>query len=113
MFIPRQMKTEIANTFYDKEIHLLNKRAAIDAEGGVKTEGYSVVDVFRGNVNFSNCEKVQEEYGLEYKVSITITTHYTGLKIDDILSYNKVLYEVKGIYIKDSHVLILGTKWRM
>lgn len=106
------MKTEIAKTFYDKEIYLMNKSVEQDAEGGVRTKGYSVKDDFKGNVNFSNCEKVQEEYGLDYKVNITITTNYTELKKDDILSYDKVLYEVKGIYINDSHVLILGANWR-
>ena len=112
MFIPRQMKTEIAKTFYDKEIHLMYKRTVTDVEGGVKNDGYSVGNVFKGNVNFSNCEKLQEEYGLDYKVSISISTHYTGLKLDNILCYNKVLYEVKGIYPKDSHLLVLGSKWR-
>ena len=112
MFIPQTMKTAIAKAFYDKDIHLMNKSTETDSEGGVKTSGYTVADVFKGNVNFSNCEKVQEEYGLDYKINITITTDYTGLKKDDILSYNKVLYEVKGIYPKDSHVLILGANWR-
>lgn len=112
MFIPRTMKTEIAKRFYDKEIHLMDKSAEIDAEGGVKTKGYTVTGVFKGNVNFSNCEKIQEEYGLDYKVDITITTDYTGLKVADILSYNKVLYEVKGIYINDSHIRVVGTIWR-
>ena len=106
------MKTEIAKAFYDKEIHLMNRRAEMDAEGGVKNAGYSVKDVFKGNVNFSNCEKIQEEYGLDYKINITIATNYTGLKKDDIFTYDKVLYEVKGIYPKDSHVLILGANWR-
>lgn len=112
MFIPQEMKTEIAKTFYDKEIHLMNKSTETDVEGGVKTKGYTVKDVFKGNVNFSNCEKVQKEYGLDYKVNITITTDYTGLNKDDIMSYDKVLYEVKGIYPIDSHVLIVGAIWR-
>ena len=106
------MKQEIAKAFYDKEIHLMNKSVEKDAEGGVKTKGYTVKDSFKGNVNFSNCEKIQEEYGLDYKVNITITTDYTGLEKDNILSYDKVLYEVKGIYIRDSHLLVLGAIWR-
>ena len=106
------MKTEIAKAFYDKEIHLMNKSIEIDNEGGVKTKGYTVKESFKGNVNFSNCEKIQEEYGLDYKVNITITTDYTGLEKDNILSYDKVLYEVKGIYIRDSHLLVLGAIWR-
>ena len=112
MFIPKSMKTVIAKTFYDKEIHLMDKSVETDAEGGVKTKGYTVKDNFNGNVNFSNCEKIQEEYGLDYKVNISITTDYTGLKKDDIISYDKVLYEVKGIYTRDSHLLVLGATWR-
>lgn len=106
------MKQEIAKAFYDKEIHLMNKSVEIDAEGGVKTKGYTVGELFKGNVNFSNCEKIQEEYGLDYKINISITTDYNGVKKTDILAYDKVLYEVKGIYINDSHVLILGANWR-
>ena len=113
MFIPKSMKTVIAKTFYDKEIHLMDKSVEKDAEGGVKTKGYTVNDSFKGNVNFSNCEKIQEEYGLDYKVSISITTDYTGLSKSDIISYDKELYEVKGIYIRDSHLLVLGATWRM
>ena len=90
----------------------MNKSVEKDAEGGVKTNGYTVVDSFKGNVNFSNCEKIQEEYGLDYKINISITTDCENVTVNDILSYDKVLYEVKGIYKKDSHVLIVGTKWR-
>ena len=112
MFIPKTMKTEIANAFYDQDIHLLDKRTETDAEGGVKTSGYAVRTTFKGNVNFSNCEKIQEDYGLDYKVSISITTDYSGLKKDDIIFYNDQLYAVKGIYNRDSHVLVVGTDWR-
>lgn len=112
MFIPQTMKREIAKAFYDKEIHLMEKSVETDAEGGVKTKGYSVKDSFKGNVNFSNCEKIQQEYGLDYKIDVSITTDYTGVTKENILSYNKVLYEVKGIYINDSHILIVGAKWR-
>ena len=84
----------------------------IDNEGGVKTKGYTVEKSFKGNVSFSNCEKIQEDYGLDYKVDISITTDYTELEKDAIISYDKVLYEVKGIYIKDSHVLVVGANWR-
>ena len=80
MFIPTSMKKVIAKEFYDKEIHLMNKSVEKDAEGGVITKGYAVKDTFKGNVNFSNCEKVQEEYGLDYKINITISTDFEGLK---------------------------------
>lgn len=112
MYIQKTMKTAMAKVFYDKEIHLMDKRTETDAEGDVITKGYTVKDSFKGNVNFSNCEKIQEEYGLDYKVNISITTAYTGLGKDDILSYNQVLYTVKGIYVYDSHLLVLGAIWR-
>ena len=107
------MKTAIAKAFYDKEIHLLEKRTVMDAEGGVSTNGYAVKGAFKGNVSFSSCEKIQEDYGLDYKVNVSITTDYGAVKLDDIMSYNGVLYEVKGIYPKDSHRLVLGTIWRV
>jgi hypothetical protein len=106
------MKTAIANAFYDKEIHLLDKRTETDTEGGIKTTGYSVRTTFKGNVNYSNCEKIQEDYGLDYKVNVSITTDYDRLKIDDIMAIGRVLYEVKGLYTRDSHTLVLGAFWR-
>lgn len=112
MFIPQTMKTAIAKEFYDKEIYLMDKRTEKDAEGGVKTLDYTEKNSFMGNVNFSNCEKIQQEYGLDYKINISITTDYTGIKKDDILSYNGVLYEVKGIFNRDSHTLVVGANWR-
>ena len=90
----------------------MNKSVETDAEGGVKTKGYTVKDTFKGNVNFSNCEKLQEDYGLDYKIDISITTDYTELTKDDIIVYDQVMYEVKGVYIRDSHTLIVGSKWR-
>jgi hypothetical protein len=103
------MKKAMAETFYDKDVHLLNKSVEIDAEGGVKTNGYTLKNTFKGNVNFTNCEKIQEEYGLDYKVNVSITTDHTGLDKGDIFAYDKVLYEIKGIYVRDSHTLVLGT----
>ena len=106
------MKTAIAKAFYDKEVSVLERITETDAEGGVKVKGDAVKETFKGNVSFSNCEKIQEAYGLDYKVSVSITTDYNGVNIADILAYNGVKYEVKGIYPKDSHRLILGAKWR-
>ena len=106
------MNKAIAKAFYDKVIHIMDKQTETDAEGGVKTKGYAIRDAFHGNVNFSNCEKIQEEYGLDYKVSVAITTDCNTVKKDDIIAYDKVLYEVKGLYPRDSHTLILGALWR-
>ena len=112
MFIPQTMKTAISRAFYDKVIHVMDKRTEMDAEGAVKTLGYAVKESFKGNVNLSNCEKIQEEYGLDYKVDITLTTDYNKLKKDEIIFYNEQLYAVKGIYPRDSHTLVVGASWR-
>ena len=67
------MKTEIAKTFYDKEIHLLNKRVVIDAEGGVKTEGYAVVDVFINSAN--KIQRVTFIYKFDFLTQLYYVIH--------------------------------------
>lgn len=107
------MRKQIAQVFYDKEVHLMDKRTSIDAEGGVNYKGYDVIGAFKGNVNFSNCKKIQEEYGLDYQIDISITTDYESVKHNDIIKYNGVIYNVTDILPSDSHVLIVATKWQM
>lgn len=112
MFIPNQMKNEIAKTFYDKTVKVLKPNVITDAEGGVNYKGIAVIDNFKGNVNFSNCKKIQEEYGLDYNIDISVTTDYNSLKPNDLIKYGDVTYNVTDIFIRDSHVLILATKWQ-
>ena len=112
MYIPKQMTKEIARAFYDKEVYLIDKRTTIDAEGGVKMKGYEVVNKFKGNVNFSNCKQIQEEYGLDYNIDVSITTNYNLLKHNDLIKYLDVVYNVTDILPSDSHNLVVATKWR-
>ena len=53
------MTKKIAQTFYDKTVEILVKNTTIDAEGGVNSKGYDVLETFKGNVNFSNCKQIQ------------------------------------------------------
>ena len=107
------MKKKIAETFYDKEVLILEKETTIDAEGGVNSKGYSVIDKFKGNVSFSNCKQIQEDYGLDYDIDITITTsNDTFVEIDNIISYENVVYKVMDSLPSDSHILIVASKWR-
>ena len=107
------MTKQIAKTFYDKEVSILEKKINIDAEGGVNSKGYDVLSTFKGNVSFSNCKEIQEEYGLDYTIDVSITTYTdTDIKIDDIISYQDVVFKVTDVLISDSHILILATKWR-
>lgn len=106
------MRTKIASVFYDKEVEVLEKITTIDAEGGVNTKGLQSKDNFKGNVSFSNCKKIQEEYGLDYNIDISITTDYKLLKVNDIIKYLDVVYNVTDVLSSDSHFLIVATKWR-
>ena len=106
------MTKQIARTFYDKEVYLIEKSVTMDAEGGLNVKGYDVVDNFKGNVNFSNCKKIQEEYGLDYNIDISITTNYHLLKLNDLIKFNDVVYNVTDVLPSDSHFLIVATKWR-
>lgn len=112
MYIPNQMKKEIARVFYDKTVEVLASNVTTDAEGGVIYKGYDTVDTFKGNVNFSNCKQIQEEYGLDYNIDVSITSNYDNLKINSLVKYNDVVYNVTDILPSDSHVLIVATKWR-
>lgn len=112
MYIPKTMRTKIASVFYDKEVEVLEKATTIDAEGGVNTKGLQSKDNFKGNVSFSNCKKIQEEYGLDYNIDISITTDYNLLKINDIIKYLDVIYNVTDVLPSDSHILVIATKWR-
>lgn len=113
MYIPKSMKQKIANVFYDKEVEVLSVSESIDAEGGVNRKSYDVIDTFKGNVNFSNCKTIQEEYGLDYEIDIAITTNYNLLKHNELIKYNGVTYNITDILPKDSHILIVATKWQM
>lgn len=107
------MRNEIAKVFYDKEVSILTSNVSVDAEGGVNYRGYDVASTFKGNVNFSNCKKIQEEYGLDYQIDVSITTDYELVKHNDIIKYNGVVYCVTDVFIRDSHVLIVASKWQM
>ena len=102
----------MAKVFYDKTVDVLTANVITDAEGGVMYKGHSVVDDFKGNVNFSNCKQIQEEYGLDYNIDISVTSDYPLLKINDLIKYQDITYKVTDILISDSHNLILATKWQ-
>ena len=106
------MKKLIASNFYDKTVEVLVSRTNIDAEGGVNKKGYDVLETFKGNVNFSNCKQIQEDYGLDYEIDVSITTNYNLLKINDIIKYQDVIYNITDILTSDSHTLIVAKKWR-
>lgn len=107
------MIKKIADTFYDKTVEILDKIFDIDTEGGVTSKGFNVIDTFKGNVSFSNCKKIQEEYGLDYGIDISITaSNDTSICIANYIKYQDVVYDVTDVLPSDSHILIVATKWQ-
>lgn len=106
------MKTKIASIFYDKEVEVLKYETSIDREGGVHNSEPKTIAVFKGNVSFSNCKRIQEEYGLDYEIDISITCDYTSIDKTTLLKYGDIIYNVSDILPFDSHLLIVGTKWQ-
>lgn len=113
MYIPQKMKNKVAEIFYDKTISIMETQTTIDAEGGVKYNGIQEMGTFQGNVNFSQCKKIQEEYGLDYEVEISVTTSQdVDVNINDIIKYQEITYNVTDLFKFDSHILLVGKKWR-
>ncbi|MEG0618747.1 MAG: hypothetical protein RR557_05505 [Bacilli bacterium] len=115
MYIPKKMSKKISDVFYDKTVYILIKKNEVDAEGGtsIKVDPNEFTDTFKGNVNFSNCKLIQEEYGLDYNIDISITTlNSTKIKTNDIIKYNSVIYNVTDVIVKDSHIRVVAEKWR-
>lgn len=106
------MTETISKIFYDKTVNILKKDTVVDCEGGVNSKGLTLCGTFNGNVNFSNCKKIQEDYGLDYNIDISITTDYKLLSMNDFIQYDNIVYNVTDILPSDSHVLIVATKWR-
>ena len=113
MYIPITMKQKMADVFYDKTISLMTNETIVDSEGGVTYKGLQESDTFNGNVSFSNCKKIQEDYGLNYDINISITTSTdVNISINDIIKYDNVIYNVTDVLPSDSHILIVAVKWQ-
>ena len=103
------MKQAIAENFYDKEISVVDMPITHDEEGGVVHGSPIKLAKFKGNVNFSSCGKIQEEYGLDYKVDMVITTEPdTIISVNNILSYQDKLYVVVDSFKRDSHIMLVA-----
>lgn len=111
MFIPASFKKAIKSTFYDKTVEVLETETTVDAEGGVNYNGLQVKNSFLGNVNFSSCKKIQEDYGLNYAVNIAITTNYKA-NINDLIRYQDKIYNITDCLETDSHYLLIGQIWK-
>lgn len=113
MQIPSNFINIIADTFYDKDLIVLDKSTIYDVEGGINVKGMSQKDTFKGNVSFTNFKTIQENFGIDYQIDIAITTYReTNVVNDDIIKYSEIIYKITDVLKTDSHLLILATKWR-
>jgi len=111
LLLPAGFKETIASIFYDKEVAIFDKVSSKDAEGGVVIGKGVQRGTFKGNVRFTDLKKTQEDYGLDYKIDVAITTDYEDIYIGDLLGYKLVTYEVTDTLLYDSHILVVGVKY--
>ena len=113
MYIPSNFNKIIADTFYDKEIFIVEKFERLDVEGGRSVSYGTEIGSFNGNVQFSELKKIQEEYGLRENIDIAVTNGIPcAVKVGDLIKYQGIVYEVTNAVPSDSHVLIGGKKWK-
>ena len=114
MLFPDSAKQAISKAFYDKEVAILEKTETIDDEGGVVKGGTTVKSTFTGNVRFAELGALQTELGLVSQIDIAITCPTdTAVVVDDLLQYKGVKYVATSVIPSDSHLLIVGTVWRV
>jgi len=108
---PKKAKDAISKAFYDKVVEILDKKEALDDEGGVIKGGETIKSTFKGNVQFLVQEQEQLGVGLVKRGDIQITCPTdTEVAIDDILRYANVRYTVISVLPYDSHLTIVGQK---
>ncbi len=113
MQFPDKAKKVIADTFYDKEVAVLEKTETLDAEGGVVKNSTTIKSTFKGNVRFIALGEEQNELGLVENIDIQITCPTdTAVEVDDLLQYAGVKYVAVSVLPSDSHKTIWGQKWQ-
>lgn len=112
MLWPDSAKNAISEAFYDKEVTFSRKVMSVDEEGGTSFSEV-VKGTFTGNVRFTALGELQEELGLIENIDIAITCDTsTDIAVDDFLQYGGRKYVAINVLPYDSHLLIVGQKWR-
>lgn len=110
MRIPNKFKQVIKDTFYDKEVDLYSVTTEPDSDGFVrKGEPATKTGSFLGNVNFDKLDAIQEEYGIDQDIDITISTD-EDVSLDQVISYGGRFYKVIRAIQNDSHNLLIAQK---
>lgn len=113
MRLPTDFKKAIADRFYDKTISILGEVETTEADGAVNKTYGEVTGTFKGNCRLVNFKQIQKEYGLDYQIDIAITCDTSvSIETGNLIEYAGVRYEVTDALPFDSHLLIVGAKWR-
>ena len=110
MNIPNSFRTQIANAFYDKEIELLSVVETTNNEGQVRRQLSQSGERVKGNVQYSNLERLREEYGIDEEVELSITTQDT-VETEAIRFDGEDFEVVKNIPFA-AYNLIICSKWK-
>lgn len=110
MNIPNSFKEKIKSVFYDKTVETCEISTATDAEGHVSREVGDSISSFTCNVSYDRLDEVKEEYGIEEKIDIKISTQET-ISSETILKYEGEYFEIVKNIPYDAYNLILGRKW--
>ena len=111
MLLPANFTSNIADTFYDKDVSLLTKTQT-NTDGWIEETGV-VSDTFKANVQFANLGTVQTELGLSERIDVALTCSTdVALEVDGLFSYQDVTYKATAVIPYDSHKRVVGTKWQ-
>lgn len=113
MFVNDSFKNLIAKTFYDKEFYFYTLSDDINDEGEVIQTLLDGGTKCVGNVQFSVDKETQETYGIQDTIDISITTSLSNdIQLNNVVSFDGNYYLVKEALKSDSHLRVLGTKWK-
>lgn len=111
MLLPANFTTTIADTFYDKEVEILEKTTT--STDGWVTETGTTSSTFKANVRFENLGEVQTDMGLTEQVDVLITCAAdTTVEVGTLLKYADTTYRADAVIPNDSHKRIAGSKWQ-
>lgn len=110
MNVPKSFKNKIKSTFYDKTLTRHDAVVAVDDEGWARVSEPTVIGTFKGNVNFSNLNEVQERYGIRTDITATVTTD-EQVANGEIVGYLGQLFRVTKAVAFDSHTLLILEEW--
>lgn len=114
MLFPSSAKQTISKAFNDKEVTVLEKQEAYDAEGGLVKTGTAIKSTFTGNVRFVSYDESQQEKGIVKDIDIVITCPTDiVVEVGDLLQYQGFKYVVSSRVITDSHMRLEGKIWQM